>query len=97
MANYTSLLNFVDHENVKRSIGGCQLTVDHLDRHWIYSEQLQCNIVYKTTGRENALIASIDSLLFMIHLRDERIAELQRIANLAKQFADQIKPDEEEI
>jgi hypothetical protein len=33
-------------------------------------------------------------LLFIIHLRDERIKSLQRIADLATAFADQVKPDE---
>ena len=32
-----------------------------------------------------------------IQLRDERIAGLQRIADLAQQFADEVKPDEEQL
>jgi hypothetical protein len=69
--------------------------VDKFDRHWIWSNQLDHNLVYKTKGRENALLAAIDSLLFTIQLRDERIAGLQRISDLAQQFADAVKPDEE--
>ena len=91
----TSTLAYVDHDGARREVKGCRLTVDDLDRHWIWSEQIDHNIVYRTKGRENALIASIDSLLFTIKLRDERIAALQRIADLAIAFADQIKPDEE--
>jgi hypothetical protein len=69
--------------------------VDKFDRHWIWSDQLDHNLVYKTKGRENALLAAIDLLLFTIQLRDKRIAGLQRIADLAQQFADAVKPDEE--
>lgn len=87
-------LTYRDHEGVQRTVNGCELTVDQLDRHWIWSEALESNLVYRTTGRENALLAAIDSLLFTIQLRDERIAELQRIVDLAKRFADEVKPDE---
>lgn len=91
----TTPLTYTDHDGARREIKGCRLTVDPLGRHWIWSAQLQHNIVYKTKGREDALLAAIDSLLFTIKLRDERIAGLQRIADLASAFADQVKPDEE--
>jgi hypothetical protein len=90
-----SKLNYTDHDGARREVRGCTLTVDHLDRHWIWSDQTQSNLVYKTKGRENALLAALDSALFDIHLKDARIAELQRIADLAMAFADEIKPDEE--
>jgi hypothetical protein len=89
-------LSYVNHDGVKRTVSGCRLTVDNLDRHWIWSEQLMQNLVYETKGRENALLATIDSLLFTIKLRDERIAGLQRIATLAEAFANEIKPDASE-
>lgn len=89
-------LSYRDHEGVKRAVKGCLLTVDRFGRHWIWSEQLGQNLVYTTKGREDALISAIDSLLFEITLRDERIASLRRIADLAEKFADEIKPDEEE-
>ena len=89
-----STLSYTDHDGARREVKGCSISVDHLGRHYIWSEQLQQNLVYKTKGRENALIASIDSLLFILQLGDERIAKLQRIADLASAFADQIKPDE---
>lgn len=82
-----------DYDGAIREIRDCTLTVDSLDRHWIWSEALQHNLVYKTKGRENALLAAIDSLLFTVHLRDQRIAALQRIADLAQRFADEVKPD----
>lgn len=90
-----SNLTYVDHNGARRVVRGCRLTVDHLDRHWIRSEQLDYNLVYKTKGRENALLAAIDSLLFTIRLRDERIAALQRVYDLAQRFADEAFPEEE--
>ena len=61
-------LTYTDHEGATQEIEGCTLTVDALDRHWIWCEQLDHNIVYKTKGRENALLAAIDSLLFAVRL-----------------------------
>ena len=80
-------LTYIDHDGARREVRGCRMTVDQLDRHWIWSEHLQHNLVYKTKGRENALLAAIDSLLFIIQLRDERIAALQRVHDLAQRFA----------
>ena len=89
-------LTYTDHDGAPREVMGCSLTVDHLGRHWIWSEQTESNLVYQTKGRENALLAALDSALFYIKLKDERIAALQRIADLASAFADQIKPDEDD-
>ena len=89
-------LTYTDHDGARREIKGCTCTVDHLDRHWIWSDQLQHNIVYMTKGKENALLAAINSLLFTIKLRDERIAGLQRIADLALAFAEEVNPSEGE-
>lgn len=97
MTTQETELTYRDHEGVTRTIEGCTMTVDQLDRHWIWSEQLDHNLVYKTKGRENALLGAIDSLLFTIKLRDERIAALQRIADLAQRFAAEVNPDDEEL
>jgi len=83
-------LTYIDHDGAQRVVRGCQLTVDHLDRHWIWSEQLGHNLVYKTKGREDALLAAIDSLLFTIQLRDDRIVALQRVHSLAQRFANEV-------
>lgn len=83
-------LTYCDHNGVQREVKDCNLTVDHLDRHWIWCDQLEQNLVYKTKGRENALLEAIDMLLFILQLRDERITNLQRIADLAQQFANEI-------
>ncbi len=88
-------LTYRDHDGEQREVKGCTLTVDHLDRHWIWSDQLKQNLVYKTKGRENALLATIDLLLFIIQLRDERIAGLQRIVSLAEKFAEEAFPQDE--
>lgn len=88
-------LSYRDHEGVPREVKSCTLNQDNLGRHWLWSEALQHNLAYRIKGREDCLMAAINSLLFTISLRDERIAALQRVADLAEQFADQIKPDEE--
>lgn len=90
-----SKLTYTDHDGARCEIEGCRLTVDKFGRHWIWSDQLQKNLVYKTKGREDALLASIDSLLFTIQLRDERIASLRRIVNLAEKFAAEAFPPDE--
>ena len=89
-------LTYIDHDGARRTVRGCRMTVDQLGRHWIWSEHLERNLVYKTKGRENALLAAINSLLFAIQLRDERIAALQRVHDLAQRFAEEAFPEEEE-
>ena len=86
-------LVYKDHDGILHEIKGCTLIVDELGRHWIWSDRVGYNLVYKTKGLENALLAAIDSLLFTVKLRDERIEALQRIADLAQKFADEVKPD----
>lgn len=93
----TSNLTYTDHNNTTITVKNCSVTVDKLDRHWIWSEQLKNAISYGEKGRENALIAAINSLLFIISLRDERIAKLQRIADLADEFVDKINAEYDSI
>ena len=95
MTTEENTLTYVDHDGVRRVVRGCEMTVDQLDRHWIWSEQLKQNLVYKTKGRDNALLAAIDLLLFTIQLRDERITALQRVHDLAQRFAAEAFPEEE--
>ena len=89
-----SPLTYKDHESVPRTVKGVSVTEDETGRHWLWSEKLQLNLAYNTKGRENALIAAIASLLHHIELQSERTESLQRIADLARVFADQVKPDE---
>lgn len=91
-----AILTYKNSDNIVRVIQGCNHSVDKNGKHWIWSDQLEHNLVYKSATYENALLASIASLLFTIELKDERIAKLQKIADLANSFADQIKPDEQE-
>jgi len=90
-------LTYKDHDGALREVRGCSISVDALDRYWIWSDQLNQNLVYRTKGRENALLAAIDSLLFNIELRDSKIAALQRTADLAQQFAAQINSNDEDV
>ena len=89
-------LTYIDHDGARRTVRGCRMTVDQLGRHWIWSEHLERNLVYKTKGRENALLAAINTLLLTIQLKDERIAALQRIYGLAQRFAAEAFPEEDE-
>jgi len=91
----TDTLTYVDRDGARRVVEGCTLTVDKLDRHWIWNDKLDHNIVYQVKGRDNALLAAIDSLLFTIQLRDERIAALQRVYDLAQGFAAEAFPEED--
>lgn len=91
-----SPLTYKDHESVPRTVKGVSVTEDETGRHWLWSEKLQINLAYQTKGRENALTAAIASLLHHVELQSKRIEDLQRIADLACAFADQVKPDESE-
>jgi len=83
-------LVYVDCDGAQRVIRGCKLTVDHLDRYWLWSEHLAQNLAFRVKGREDALLAAIDSLLFTIQLRDDRIVALQRVHSLAQRFANEV-------
>lgn len=89
-----SALTYHDSDGVSRTVKGCSLTTDKAGRYWLWSESLQHNLAYKAKTKEDCLLIAIDSLLHTIKLRDERIESLQRIADLAQQFADAVKPDE---
>lgn len=92
----SSLLSYRDSDGVLRELKDCTLYQDKVGRYWLWSEQLEHNLAYKIKEKEDCLLCAIDSLLFTIKLRDERIVALQRVADLAQQFADQIKPDNED-
>lgn len=89
-------LAFADSDGATREVRGCTLTKDKANRYWLWSKSLKHNLAYKSRTREDCLLAAIDSLLFTISLRDEHISALQRIADLAQQFASEITPDENE-
>lgn len=86
-------LTYIDSDGVPREVSGCKLSVDKVGRYWLWSETLQQNLAYKIKGREACFLEAIDSLLYIIQLRDERISELQKIADLASDFADKVKTE----
>jgi hypothetical protein len=83
-------LSYIDKDDANREVSGCWMIVDSLDHYWIWSEQLQHYIVSHTKGRENALLAAIDNMLLTVQRTDERIAKLQRIADLAQASAKEV-------
>ena len=89
-------LTYRDGDGALREVTGCSLRRDKAGKYWLWSDTLQQNLAYGIKDKEDCLLAAIRSLLFTIKLLDERIAELQRVADLAYAFANQIKPDEEE-
>jgi hypothetical protein len=94
--NLDTSLDYRDSDGVVRTIEGCNLTLDKANRYWLWCESLEHNLAYKARTKEDALLIAIDSLLFTIQLRDERLEALERIHKLAVEFADKIKPDNEE-
>jgi hypothetical protein len=89
-----SKLTYRDHDGFHHEVRGCDITVDSYGRHWIWSESEECNISMRCPAREDALLSAIDTLLFIIELRDARLADLQEIADRAMAFAEAIKPQE---
>jgi len=89
-------LSYTDHDGAQRTIEGCTLTIDKAGRYWLWSEQLEHNLAYKERSKEDCLLSAINSLLYIIELKDERIAGLQRIVSLAQKFAEEINPNEDE-
>ena len=83
-------LTYLDSDGARRELNNCTLTKDKAGRYWLWSEQLQHNLAYKSKEREDCFLAAISSLLFTLQLRDERIASLQRIANLAQEFVEAV-------
>ena len=86
-------LTYIDGEGNRKKVRDCKLYQDKVGSYLLWSGALRHNIAYKIKGREDCFLAAIDNLLFAIHLRDKKISELQKIADLASAFADQIKPD----
>jgi len=91
----TEALSYRDSDGAICTLDRCILSQDKAGRYWLWSDQLQHNLAYKIKTKEDCLLVAIDSLLFTLELRDKHIAALQRIATLAEEFADQIKPDEQ--
>lgn len=89
-------LEYTDSDGLRRTIEGVEVTKDKAGRYWLWSEQLQHNIAYKEATLDDALKSAIDSLLFTLRLRDERIKALQRIADEVDAFIEKVRPTDEE-
>lgn len=83
-------LEYTNSDGEKVTIDECNMTTDKVGRFWLWCDVTKTNIAYKQRTERDCLLAAIDSLLFTIQLRSERIEKLERIAALAKQFAEQI-------
>ena len=91
----TETLFYQDGEGISRELKGCKLTQAKNGKFYLWSEALGHNLAYNIATKEDALIASIASLLFTIELKNEQIEELKRVQALAMQLADYLKPDED--
>jgi hypothetical protein len=89
-------LEYTDIDGLSRTLEGVEVTEDKAGRYWIWSEQLKHNIAYKEATLDDALKSAIASLLFTVHLRDERIKALQRIADEVDAFIEQVRPTDKE-
>lgn len=89
-------LAYIDHDGAKRELVGCGMTVDKAGRFWLWSDQLKSNLAYRERSREACLLSTIDSLLFHLKLQAERIERLDRIVKLAEDFAEAVRPEQEE-
>jgi len=93
--NQTSL-TYRSSEGGYNTVENCEMTIDKAGRFWLWSEDLQHNLAYKSASREDCLLAAINSLLFTIKLKDERINKLQRVNDLTEQFLETVFPPDED-
>jgi len=91
----TEILHYRDSDHVVRALEDCSLTQDKAGKYWLWSKQLEQNLAYKSQTKEECLIAAIDSLLFLIQLRDKRTQSLQRIVDLTETFINEVKQEEQ--
>ena len=89
-------LTYRNGDGERQILSGCNFYQDKAGRYWLWSEQIRGNLACRIAERDDCLIAALSMALFIIQLRDNRITELQQIADLAYQFADAVKPDEPE-
>lgn len=86
-------LQFRHHEGCMREVRGCHLSQDKAGRFWLWWKGGQSNLAFKSATKEDCILEALDHLLFIVQLRDERIAALERIATLAEAFAAEINHD----
>ena len=87
----TEKLTYRDSDGLLREVRGCTLNVDPRGKNWIWSQSLKQNLVYRIEGRTNAILAALSAAMTQLEYRDARIAELQKVADLAQAFAAEIQ------
>lgn len=89
----TTSLDFIDHNGQPSSVHDCEMSIDASGRFYLWSEGLEQNLAHRARDRNSCLLEAIDSLLFLIKLRDERIAEMKVTCDIARKFADAINQE----
>jgi len=90
-------LQYTDHDGLPRVVEGCKLYQDKAGKYWLWSEQLEQNLAYKEKTLEDALKSSIDSLLFILQLKEERIKKLQFISEKVSALIEQVGPVQDDL
>ena len=91
-----SEINYTNADGQRVTIEGISLYKDKAGRFWLWCDQTETNLAYKERSEIDCYLSAIDSLLFHIKLKDERIAEYKAIVDKAMAFADSVKPDNDE-
>lgn len=87
-------ITYTDHEGAYRTIKGLSLTQDKTGRYWLWSDVLEQNLAYKTKTLEDTLLAALDSALFLLSLKQERIDELSALKDKVYSFIESIQEDQ---
>lgn len=91
-----NLITYTNHGGVKQTIEGLSLSQDKAGRYWLWHDGLAQNLAYKTKTREDTLLAALDSALFLLSLKQERIDELSIMRDRVQTFIEAIKGDQDE-
>jgi len=91
-----NLITYTNHDGVKQTIKGLSLSQDKVGRYWLWHDSLEQNLAYKTKTREDTLLAALDSALFLLSLKQERIDELSIMCDRVQTFIEAIKGDQDE-
>jgi len=91
-----NLITYIDHSGVKQTIEGLSLSQDKAGRYWLWHDGVEQNLAYKTKTREDTLLAALDSALFLLSLKQERIDELSLMHDKVQTFIEAIKGDQNE-
>jgi hypothetical protein len=88
-------LEYVSSEGRKQIVQNVSVYQGKCGRWWIWSEEMAINLAYKEKSLDDALKSAIDSLLFTIQLKDERIKELQVISEAVDAFVQKVTKESE--